>query len=173
MKNLAKVVLILFLVGITTVSFAQKKQKFGHIDSNELLKLMPGRDSAMTKITDYAKTLETQLKGMQSELETKYTDYMADEQAGKMTDLIKQTRQKELQDIQARIEAFQQSAQDDLEKKQNELLKPIIDKAKSAIEKVGKDNQYTYIFDAGVGVLLYSDPTEDILPMVKAELGLK
>jgi len=170
MKNLTKIVIIVFLVGFTTVSFAQKKQKFGHIDSNELLKLMPGRDSAMNKITDYAKTLENQLKGMQSELETKYQTYLANE--ANMTELIKQTQQKELQDIQARIEAFQTSAQDELEKKQNELLKPIIDKAKAAIEKVGKDNQYTYIFDAGIGVLLYSDPTEDILPMVKKELGL-
>ncbi|HNW69106.1 MAG TPA: OmpH family outer membrane protein [Bacteroidales bacterium] len=170
MKNLTKIVIIVFLVGFTTVSFAQKKQKFGHIDSNELLKLMPGRDSAMNKITDYAKTLENQLKGMQSELETKYQTYLANE--ANMTELIKQTQQKELQDIQARIEAFQTSAQDELEKKQNELLKPIIDKAKAAIEKVGRDNQYTYIFDAGIGVLLYSDPTEDILPMVKKELGL-
>lgn len=170
MKNLTKIVIIVILVGFTTVSFAQKKQKFGHIDSNELLKLMPGRDSAMNKITDYAKTLENQLKGMQSELETKYQTYLSNE--ANMTELIKQTQQKELQDIQARIEAFQTSAQDELEKKQNELLKPIIDKAKAAIEKVGKDNQYTYIFDAGMGVLLYSDPTEDILPMVKKELGL-
>jgi len=170
MKKLTKVVLIIFLASLTTVSFAQKKQKFGHIDSNELLKLMPGRDSAIAKIQAYSKTLENQLKGMQSELETKYQTYLANE--SNMTDLIKQTNQKELQDIQARIEAFQQSAQDDLENKQNELLKPIIDKAKVAIEKVGRDNQYTYIFDAGMGVLLYSDPTEDILPMVKKELGL-
>jgi len=171
MKNLTKIVLIIFLVGLTTVSFAQKKQKLGHIDSNELLKLMPGRDSAEIKFKNYPSTLETQLKGMQNELETKYQTYLANE--ANYTDLIKQTQQKELQDIQARIEAFQASAQDDLEKKQNELLKPIIDKAKAAIEKVGKDNQYTYIFDAGIGVLLYSDPTEDILPMVKVELNLK
>jgi len=170
MKKVTRVLIILALVGFTVSSYAQKKQKFGHIDSNELLKLMPGRDSAMAKIQAYSKTLETQIKGMQSELETKYQDYLANEKD--MTDLIKQTRQKELQDIQARIEDFQKSAQDDLEKKQNELLKPIIDKAKAAIEKVAKDNQYTYIFDAGLGVLLYTDPSEDIMPMVKKELGL-
>lgn len=170
MKNFTKAVIILFFVGFTTVTFAQVKQKFGHIDSNELLKLMPGRDSATAKITAYAKTLENQLKGMQNELETKYQDYLSMEP--NLTDLIKQTKQKELQDIQTRIEAFQQSAQDDLEKKQNEILKPIIDKAKAAIEKVSKENQYTYIFDAGMGVLLYSEPTLDILPLVKKELGL-
>ncbi len=170
MKNLTKTVIILFLVAFSTATFAQVKQKFGHIDSNELLKLMPGRDSATAKIQAYSKTLETQLKGMQSELESKYNDYQAN--ADKFTDLIKQTKQKELQDIQARIEAFQTSAQDDLQKKQEELLKPIIDKAKAAIEKVAKDNQFTYIFDAGLGVLLYSDPTQDILPLVKKEMGL-
>lgn len=172
MKKLTKIVIIIFLVGFTTFSFAQKKQKFGHINSEELLKLMPGRDSAQTKISDYAKTLENQLKGMQSELETKYQTYLANEKD--MTPLIQQTQQKELQDIQARIEAFQQSAQADLEKKQNELLKPIIDRAKAAIEKVGKDYQFTYIFDAGVGLLLYTDPieAENILPLVKKELGI-
>jgi outer membrane protein len=170
MKTLTKAFIILFILAITTASFAQVKQKFGHIDSNELLKLMPGRDSATAKVTAYAKTLETQLKGMQSELETKYQDYQT--MAPDLTPLIKQTKEKELQEIQSRIEAFQQSAQDDLEKKQKEFLEPIINKAKAAIEKVAKENQFTYIFDAGLGVLLYSDPTQDILPLVKKELGL-
>lgn len=172
MKNVLKVTaLLVLLCFVSFSSFAQKKQKFGHIDSNELLKMMPGRDSAVSKITEYATTLENQIKGMQTEFEAKYQDYLANE--ANMTDLIKQTKQRELQDIQARIEAFQASAEEDLQKKQTELLQPIIDKAKNAIEKVAKDNMYTYIFDAGLGVLLFSDPTEDIMPLVKIELGLK
>lgn len=172
MKNVSKVTFVIALICLVSFSsFAQKKQKFGHIDSNELLKMMPGRDSAVTKITEYATTLENQIKGMQAEFETKYNDYMANEP--NMTELIKQTKQRELQDIQSRIEAFQTSAEEDLQKKQTELLQPIIDKAKAAIDKVAKANDYTYIFDAGLGVLLYSDPIEDIMPLVKIELGLK
>lgn len=172
MKNVSKVTLIIALLCLVSFSsFAQKKQKFGHIDSNELLKLMPGRDSAVAKVTEYATTLENQIKGMQAEFETKYNEYMANEKD--MTDLIKQTKQRELQDIQSRIESFQSSAEEDLQKKQTELLQPIIDKAKAAIEKVAKANDYTYIFDAGLGVLLFSDPTEDIMPLVKVELGIK
>jgi len=172
MKNVSKVTFIIALICLVSFSsFAQKKQKFGHIDSNELLKMMPGRDSAVAKITEYASTLENQIKGMQAEFETKYNDYMANEP--NMTELIKQTKQRELQDIQSRIEAFQTSAEEDLQKKQTELLQPIIDKAKAAIDKVAKANDYTYIFDAGLGVLLYSDPIEDIMPLVKIELGLK
>jgi outer membrane protein len=172
MKNSVKAISIVLVLCLLSVgSYAQKKQKFGHIDSNELLKLMPGRDSAVAAITEYAKTLENQIKGMQTEFESKYQDYLTNEP--NMTDLIKQTKTRELQDIQARIEAFQTSAEEDLQKKQTELLQPIIDKAKAAIEKVAKDNGYTYVFDAGLGVLLYSDPTEDIMPLVKIELGLK
>jgi len=171
MKTLVRSILVFALVSLVAFGSAAQKQKFGHIDSNELLKLMPGRDSAVAQITAYANTLENQVKGMQAEFETKYNEYMANET--KMTDLIKQTKMREIQDIQARIEAFQASAEEDLQKKQQELLQPIIDKAKAAIEKVAKANGYTYVLDAGLGVLLFSDPTDDIMPLVKTELGIK
>lgn len=151
--------------------YAQKKDKFGHIDSNELLKLMPGRDSIVAQITEYATTLQNQLKGMESELQIKYDDYTTN--ADKWTPLIKQTKEKEIQDIQIRIETFQKSAEEDLQQKQGELLQPIIDKAKAAIESVAKTNGYTYVFDAGLGILLYAEPSDNILPLVKAELGIK
>jgi len=170
MKNLLKASCILIVLCLISYGTFAQKQKFGHINSEELLKLMPGRDSAVTVITEYAKTLENQMKGMQTEFEDKYQDYLAHE--SEMTDLIKQTKQRELQDIQTRIENFQTSAEEDLQKKQTELLQPIIDKAKAAIEKVAKTNGYTYIFDSGLGILLYEDPGEDILPMVKTELGI-
>ena len=53
------------------------------------------------------------------------------------------------------------------------MLKPIVDRAKKAIEEVGKENGYTYIFDAGVGAVLYSQDSDDIMPLVKKKLGLK
>jgi outer membrane protein len=171
MKNFLKVLIISLIISVIPSGSYAQKQKFGHIDSNELLKLMPGRDSAVAKIQDYAKELQKQLEGMNNELQTKIDDYQAN--VDKYTALIKATKEKEIQEIQSRVETFQKSAEEDLQKKQNDILQPIIDKAKAAIEKVAKANGYTYIFDAGLGVLLYSDPTEDILPLVKAELGLK
>ncbi|NVO01798.1 MAG: OmpH family outer membrane protein [Bacteroidetes bacterium] len=171
MKNLFKVSVFLILACISTSVFSQAKIKLGHVDSNELLKMMPGRDSAMQKMQDYQKSLENQLKAMQNELETKYTDFTANQAT--MSELIKQTKQKELQDLNGRIEAFQTSAQQDLQNKEQEVLKPIVDKAKKAIEDVAKENGYTYIFDAGVGVLLYNDGSENILPLVKKKIGIK
>ena len=150
---------------------AQKTAKLGHINSNELMQIMPGRDSAQSVLEKEVSDLEQTLKSMQEELEKRYNEYQAG-QAG-WSDLIKQTKQSELQDMSARIEQFQKNAQQQLQTREAEVLKPIIDRAKKAIEDVAKENGYTYIFDAGVGTLLYSQDSDDIMPMVKKKLGLK
>jgi outer membrane protein len=89
-----------------------------------------------------------------------------------MTDAIKQDKIKEITNLEERISEFQQSAQKDLQSQEEKLLRPIIDKAKKAIEDVAKENNFTYIFDSGVGVLLYQNDSDDIMPMVKKKLGL-
>jgi len=164
------VILIAFLCA-TNVLFAQGKNKFGHINSADLLKVMPGRDSVQKVIDAYLLTLQTQLKNMQTELETKYNDYLTNEKT--YSDLIKQTKQKELQDLNDRIQTFQNTAQEDWQNKETELLTPIINKAKKAIEDVAKENGYTYVFDSSIGVLLYFEPSDDIMPLVKKKLGIK
>jgi outer membrane protein len=165
---LIAVVLALF---VSLNSFGQAKIKLGHIDSMELLQSMPGRDSAEKVLQAHANTLEKQILAMQSELENKYNTFMSEQAT--MSQLIQQTKMKELQDLQARIEAFQQSAQKDLQDKEKELVQPIIDKAKKAIEEVGKENGFTYVFDSSMGVLLYDDGGDDIMPLVKKKLGIK
>ena len=171
MKNVIKSFLIAVFIIFSVNTFAQSKLKLGHVDSEDLLKSMPARDSALAKLKDYSKTLETQFQSMQSELETKYNDFVANQAT--YSYLIKQMKQKELEDLQKRIQDFQQSAQEDVQKKEQELLQPIITKAKKAIEDVAKENGYNYIFDRGLQVLLYADPTDDITPLVKKKLNLK
>ncbi|MCF8297858.1 MAG: OmpH family outer membrane protein [Saprospiraceae bacterium] len=171
MKNIQKFLLILLFVSFTIGVNAQTKPKFGHVDSQELLKLMPGKDSAKVQLDAFRKELEDQLVAMQSELETKYNQYL--EARPNLTPLIKQVREKEIQDLQARIEQFQTDATNLYQEKEESLLQPIIDKAKKAIEKVAKENKYTYVFDSGVGVLLYKEDSDDILPLVKKELGIE
>lgn len=168
-KSIIALLVCLFAMGTTTM--AQKNVKLGHINSNELMQIMPGRDSAQTALQSKVEELEGTLKAMQSEMEQRYNEYMAKQD--QMSDLIKQTKQRELQDMGTRIEEFQQNAQKQLQEDEQKLLKPIIDRAKKAIEDVAKENGYTYIFDSGVGTLLYSQDSDDILPMVKKKLGLK
>ena len=106
---------------------AQKTVKLGHINSNELMQIMPGRDSAQSVLEKEVSDLEQTLKSMQEELEKRYNEYQAG-QAG-WSDLIKQTKQSELQDMSARIEQFQKNAQQQLQTREAEVLKPIIDRA--------------------------------------------
>jgi outer membrane protein len=171
MRKLLKIFVILGIFCMPLFSNAQKAIKLGHINSNDLLKIMPGRDSAQSILEKHVKDLEKTLKGMKSELETKYQDFMSSQ--SQMSELIKQSKTKELQDMQARIEEFQDNAQKDYQDREKKLLTPIIDKAKKAIEDVAAENKYTYIFDSGVGSLLYQDSSDDILPLVKKKLGLK
>ena len=78
----------------------------------------------------------------------------------------------EIMDLQQRIQSFQASAQEQLQMKEQDLLQPIIDKAKKAIEDVAKENGYTYIFDSGLGVLLYMPEGDDVKALVKTKLGI-
>ncbi|MCL2131737.1 MAG: OmpH family outer membrane protein [Lentimicrobiaceae bacterium] len=161
--------LALFLLGFN--ANAQSKIKLAHVNSTELMKVMPGVDTAQKAIQDYAKQLEDELKIMHAEFEKKYADFQRD--VGIMTPTIRAMKEKELQDLQSRIQMFEEQAQADLQEKQEELLKPIVDRAKSAIEEVAKENGYNYVFDSGIGVLLYSDESDDILSLVKKKLGIK
>jgi len=159
--------LILFGLGNPDVT---AQSKIGHINSNELLEAMPERTKAASDIETFAKQLEGQLKNMSAEYETKLREYQS--QQALMTEPVRQTKVQEITDLESRIQQFQQTAQESLQKKESEILKPLIDKAKNAINAVAKDKGYDYILDTGLGVVLYSDTGDDILPLVKKSLGL-
>ena len=168
-KSLIAIMVCLLALGGSAM--AQKNAKIGHINSNDLMQIMPGRDSAQTVLQGEVAELEETLKTMQAEAEKRYNDYVAN-QAG-WTELIRQTKQREIQDMASRIEEFQQNAQKQLQEREATLLKPIIDRAKKAIADVAKENGFTYILDAGTAAILYDEGGEDIMPLVKKKLGLK
>lgn len=171
MKKVIKIAAFIILVVCSVNVFAQGKVKLGHINSDSLLQIMPGRDSAIIKIQAEAEGYQKLLTTMNTEYETKATEYQTNYNT--MSELIKQTKLAELQDLQTRIENFQTSASDSLQAKQTELLQPIIDTAKKAIEDVAKENGYTYIFDSALGMILFSTETDDIMPLVKKKIGIK
>lgn len=171
MKKLVKIAAVVLMVVCAVNVFAQGKVKLGHINSDSLLKIMPGRDSAIASIQSEAEVYQKLLTTMNTEYETKATEYQTNYNT--LSELIKQTKLAELQDLQSRIEKFQTSASDSLQKKQTALLQPIIDKAKTAIEDVAKENGYTYIFDSALGIILFSTDTDDIMTLVKKKIGIK
>jgi outer membrane protein len=171
MKAIKKAVALFSLVVLfASFGYAQSTLKLGHIDSNEILALMPETDSLQNELKNYAEYLDQQMNTMAMEYQSKITDYQ--ENVATMSDLIRQTKEKEITDLQARIQAFQQSADQDLSTKQAELFNPLIEKVKNAINEVGRENGYTYILDVGAGAVVFFEGGDDVLPLVKKKLGI-
>lgn len=172
MKSFKKVITLLTLVVlISSFGFAQSGAKFGYIDSNEILTLMPETDSLQQELKAYAEYLDEQMSTMAMEYQSKVALYQ--DNVGTMSDLIRQTKEKEITDLQNRIQAFQQSADQDLGSKQAELFNPLIERVKVAITEVARENSYNYIFDVGTGALVFYETGDNILPLVKAKLGVE
>ena len=165
------IVVLVALLALGGSAMAQKNIKLGHINSNDLMQIMPGRDTAMNLLQKEVEDLQAEMEEMKKEYETQVNNYLA--KKDQLSELIRKSKESDIQKMAERIETFQTNAQKLLEDRQEELLKPIVDRAKAAIEEVGKENGYTYIFDAGVGTLLYSQDSDDIMPLVKKKLGLK
>jgi outer membrane protein len=134
---------------------------------------MPEYDSAVVKLQNLQKELSNQLEILTVELNNKATAY--DKEMKNLSDLVKQTKEQELQDMQKRIQEFQTNAQTELQDKQVALFQPIYNKADKAIKDVGKEGGYTYVFDVAKGQLLYFDETKstNVIALVKTKLGLK
>ena len=166
MKNLVKSIAIVALsIGSVTLVNAQK---IAHISLDSLITIMPESKTAQETAQKYLKDLESQVATMETELQTKYNDYMQNQAT--YSDLVKQTKEKELQDLNKRIEDFKGQAQQDYQRKYGELSKPIYDKAKKAVELVAKENSYKYVLDTSTGNVLYSEAADDILQLVKKKL---
>jgi len=165
--------IIFTVVAITSLlgaSFTAQAQKFGHLNAQTLLSQMPEVTTADKQLEEFNKSLEDQLKSMATEYQTKIADYQA--KVNLFTDAIKKVKEKEILDLETRINEFQNSAQESVYQKKSELYAPILKKAEEAVKIVAKENGYTYIFDTSVGALLYFAESDDILHLVKSKLGI-
>jgi len=171
MKRVSVIVTLLVVVFLGFNLSAQTKIKLAHVNSQDLLMVMPGIDSVKKSMEDYTKQLEIEAKAMMTEYEKKVSDFQRDQAL--LPQSTQQVRMKEIQDLENRIRSFEELAQEELQSKQEELLKPIVDKAKSAIADVAKEQGYTYVFDSAYGVLLYSEESDNIMELVKKKLGIK
>ena len=159
------------LLSFAVQSQAQSTLKFGHINSTQLIILMPETKLADSTLQKFGASLENQLKTMTAEYQGKIADFKSKEAS--MADPIRDAKLKEISDLEERIQSFQESAQSSMQKKKEELYTPILKKAEEAINSVAKENKFSYIFDASAGTLLYAQDSDDVLPMVKTKLGLK
>jgi outer membrane protein len=160
------------VIFVATAGYSQT-MKFGHINSDELIQAMPEFDSATVKLEKFRKELINALELMSVELNNKNDAYTKEQK--NLTDIVKQTKEQEIIDLNKRMQDFQQNAQEQLQNKQVELFQPIYTKVDKAIKDVGKENGFVYVFDVAKGSLLYFDETKstNVMALAKTKLGLK
>lgn len=165
--------IVLFVVcGLLFVNAASAQTKIGYINSADLLNVIPEVKKATTDLEAYQKTFVDQFQQLQKDFQDKYQGYTAGQKT--MTDAVKEAREQELADLQKRIQTFEQSAEEKIMKKREELLNPQIERAKKAINDVAKEKNYDYVFDKADGQsLLFAKESYDMMSEVKAKLGVK
>ena len=157
----------LLVVGAVSLSGAQSK--IAHINTQELIEAMPEMQSAEAEIQKLGKTYEAEIQASLTELQNKAKQYQAEAEG--QTQEENEKRAVEIDGMRQSIAQYQQQAQQDIEKKKFELLKPITDKAKAAIQKVARAQGFEYVLDStqGGGVILADG--KDLMADVKKELG--
>jgi outer membrane protein len=164
---------------VSAVSFAQTQPsapvKIGYTNVDYVMSQMPESKQIEADLKAYSAQLEAQLKSKYSEFETKGQAYQKG--AATMTDVVKADKEKELMNLRTSIEEFQKNADASLQKKQQQLMEPVLDKLQKAIDAVALENGYTYVFnsDAGYGttpVLLHGPDDGNISDLVLKKMGV-
>tara|TARA_S200000501_G_scaffold61607_1_gene52220 strand:+ start:6409 stop:6912 length:504 start_codon:yes stop_codon:yes gene_type:complete len=166
MKKL-KILIVIILFAVCFSGYTQTK--IAHINTTELVASMPEMNDAKTELEKLAKTYETDIQTMASELQSKVKQY--DSEAATQTDEENAKRLQEVQGMEQSIRQYQAQAQQELQKKEFDLLKPITEKAQAAINKVATDLGFDYVLDStqGQGVIVANG--SDLMNQVKKELG--
>lgn len=165
--------IILFFLCSFSLSVLAQEPKFGHINSVEILSLMPEKATIEKSINDLNAQWDNELTKLREEYFIKIKDYQ-EKLKTNAPESIKVARQSEIAELEKRIAAVQKTANDDLQKKQQELFAPVIEKVKKAINEVGAENDLLYIFDLSTQGIIYQSPkSNDITALVKKKLNLK
>ena len=161
--------LILCAAMLFPIFAGAQSHKIGIVDSQKVLSEMPEMKSMQSELDNLAKKYEDTLVQLQKEFQTKYQDFVKEQET--MVESIKSRKQQELEDLSKRIQDLNNVAQQDMQKKQVELFAPIQTKLREAINKEGNDGGFTYIMDASQ-MLYVGNGSEDVTSLVKSKLGL-
>lgn len=166
---LKKILLLVLMIAPVTV-FAQK---FAHYNTEQIAKSFPAYNAAQKELEDLSNAFKAELEDMQKDLQTKYEK--AQNEINESTpENIRQRRLSELDDIQQRIQSYYQKSQQDLEQKQAQLMQPIMEKFRDAVDAVLKEGGYVYGVDKSIvqGIAINEALSTDITDDIKKKLGI-
>jgi outer membrane protein len=167
MKNLKSLLIAIVMALPLTFSYAQSK--VAHIDTQKLISEMPEVIAAQKQLEQLEKTYTAEIENTYKEFQTKAQSYSAD--AANQTEVTNQARQKELETMQQNINQYRETAAQDLQKKQIEMMKPLYDKAREAIEKVASAQGFDYVLDSSPNGSVIMAKGKDLMADVKSDLG--
>ena len=151
---------------------AAQTLKFGTVNTQEIFNLMPDKVTAENTLKSVSEKYEAEFKKLQEEFNKKYTEFQALDESTPQS--IKDSRMRELQENSQKIQNFQQTAQQEIAKQQETLLAPISDKIQKAIQAVGAEGGFTFIYDLSIPAIVYHGTgAVDATPLVKAKLGIQ
>jgi outer membrane protein len=150
-------------------SFSQKL-KYGYINADKVLSEMPEIELANKELEGYVAQINEYITAKNEEYKKKLADYQKTEAS--LSELIKQNKQEELTKIANDIKVFQQNAQNDINKKKQDLYQSAIVKLKAAINTIAKDNGFRFIIDNSTGQLLYCEEADNVENLVRKQLGI-
>lgn len=164
--------LIFSAIMMTLMMFTVNAQNFGHLNSRAILLEMPEMARATSDLEVLAKQLQKQGEDMVAKLQTEYTALEQQIQAGNLSKIQQEEEAKKFQEKQQQLSLFDQEMTLKIQKKEAELLQPILKRLNDAIEAVAKENQYQFIFDQGTQMILFAELSTDVSDKVKSKLGL-
>ena len=162
---------ILAIAAMSLMTLAASAQKLGRVNFTELYQLAPEADAAREQINAMSNEAQETFSSMYEEYQTKLNQYQ--QKQATWTAAIKEAKEKELMDIQNRIQEFQQTISQELQQKQAELMNPIMEKAQKAVQTLAKAQGIVAVFDSGSALYFDEAAVVDLTPAARKSLGIK
>ena len=161
---------IFIIAAMALMTLSASAQKIGRVNFSELVQLMPEADEARSTLQAISKEADETLQSMYEEYQTKMNQYQ--QKQATWTPAIKESKEKELMEIQNRLQESQQTFQQEIQQKQNELMAPIYEKAQNTIKELAKGQALTAVFDASSALDFDEATTVDLTPAARKALNI-
>lgn len=161
---------IFIIAAMALMTLSASAQKIGRVNFSELVQLMPEADEARATLQTISKEADETLQSMYEEYQSKMNQYQ--QKQATWTPAIKESKEKELMEIQNRLQESQQTFQQEIQQKQNELMAPIYEKAQNTIKELAKGQALTAVFDASSALYFDEATTVDLTPAARKALKI-
>ncbi len=164
---------ILTLAFLILLGLQLNAQKYGYVNSSQLLVNLPEVKTADSQLEAYQKQLITKGEEMVKSFETEYRAYLTKVDSGELSQIDMQQKEGKLAQDQQAIQAYEVEVQNNLAAKKQELYQPILARVQEIVDAYGKEQGYSMIFDASIGGILFADTADDLMPVLKTKLGIQ